>query len=208
MMLAANVPILERGKVAIEAIKNATQLDGLRVVTINNVTQTRDKHMFGSLSRWTKSLRTWDEAGVVKEGKHGKTGDRGIRMMLWVTPTIVQMTAAACGRKRPITSSNRVTLFGLVNFISSLSTQLTLCWNHTKMNSSATTHRMNGPTRSLLFPISLAKLRLLTQWIKRLKRLKHHGLLLFLHQTLQFNPQNHKIRSSSQACRQNEPRRH
>jgi hypothetical protein len=102
MMLAANVPILERGKVAIEAIKNATQLDGLRVVTINNVTQTRDKHMFGSLSRWTKSLRTWDEAGMVKEGKHGKTGDRGIRMMLWVTPTIVPMTAAACGRKRPI----------------------------------------------------------------------------------------------------------
>ena len=40
MMLAANVPIVERGKVAIEAIKNATQLDGLHVVTIKDVTQT------------------------------------------------------------------------------------------------------------------------------------------------------------------------
>jgi hypothetical protein len=26
-------------------------------------------------------MRRWDEAGVVKEGKHGKSGDRGMRMM-------------------------------------------------------------------------------------------------------------------------------
>ena len=58
-MHAANVPIDERGKVAIEAIKNATQLDGLRIVTINNATQTRDEHMFGSLPKWAKAMRTW-----------------------------------------------------------------------------------------------------------------------------------------------------
>ena len=68
----ANVPIDEHGKVAIEAIKNATQLDDLLVVAINDVTQTRDKHMFRSLPKWAKAMRTWGEAGVVKEGKHGK----------------------------------------------------------------------------------------------------------------------------------------
>jgi preprotein translocase subunit SecA len=69
MMHTANVPIDEHSKVAIEAIKNATQLNGLHVVTINDITQTRDEHMFGLLPKWAKAMRTWGKAGVVKEEK-------------------------------------------------------------------------------------------------------------------------------------------
>jgi hypothetical protein len=82
MMHAANVLAEERGKIAIKAIKNATQLDGLSVVTLNDVTQTRDEHMFGTLPKWAKSMRTWGEAAVIQEGKNGKTGNRGLKMML------------------------------------------------------------------------------------------------------------------------------
>lgn len=68
-MHTANVPIDERGKVAIEAIKNATQLNGLHVVTINDITHTRDKHMSRLLPKWANAMRSWGKAGVVKEGK-------------------------------------------------------------------------------------------------------------------------------------------
>jgi hypothetical protein len=81
MMGAAFVPVEERGKVSIEAIKCATQLDGLRIVTINGVTATRDFHVYSVNPSWSRNLRTWGEAGVVKEGKDGKTGNRGIAMM-------------------------------------------------------------------------------------------------------------------------------
>lgn len=81
MMQAANIPDDIRGKVAIEAVKLATYLDGLRVVTVNGVTATRDTHVFGSNPKWSTKLRTFGEAGVVKEGKDAKTGNRGTPMM-------------------------------------------------------------------------------------------------------------------------------
>ena len=81
MMGAAHVPTDIRGKVAIEAIKCATQLDGLVVVKLGDKTGTRDEHVFGANPKWAKNLRTWGEAGVVREGKDGKTGDRGQSMM-------------------------------------------------------------------------------------------------------------------------------
>ena len=37
--------------------------------------------MFKANPKWSKNLRTWGEAGVVREGKDGKTGDRGQSMM-------------------------------------------------------------------------------------------------------------------------------
>ena len=64
-----------RDKVVIEAIKCATQLDGLLIVEIKGVSQTRDKHVYGKLPKWSKNLRTFGEAGVVKDGKDGKIGD-------------------------------------------------------------------------------------------------------------------------------------
>jgi hypothetical protein len=68
----------------IEAIKCATQLDGLRVITVGGMTATWDFHVvrvFESNPNWAVNLRTWGEAGVVTDGPDGKSGDRGIKMM-------------------------------------------------------------------------------------------------------------------------------
>ncbi len=81
LMGSANVPLDMRGKVAIEAIKCAVQLDGLQVIKLGSKVGTRDELCLGSNPRWSNNLRTWGEAGVVKEGKNKKTGDRGQAMM-------------------------------------------------------------------------------------------------------------------------------
>ena len=38
--------------------------------------------VFKSNPSWAVNLQTWGEAGVVAEGPNGKSGDRGIEMML------------------------------------------------------------------------------------------------------------------------------
>lgn len=81
VMSAANIPPDVRGKVAIEALKYVTQTDGLVPVEIGGVVASRDEHIFGSNPNWSANLRIFGEAGVVKEGKDGKTGDRGRKMM-------------------------------------------------------------------------------------------------------------------------------
>ena len=45
MMGAAHIPDDVRGKLAIEAIKCATQLDGLRVIKVQDKTGTQDFHV-------------------------------------------------------------------------------------------------------------------------------------------------------------------
>ena len=80
-MSAANIPTGTRGKVAIEAIKCATQLDGLVIVKIDSESKARDMHVYAKLPKWTKNMKTFGEAGVVKEGKNSKTDDHGIEMM-------------------------------------------------------------------------------------------------------------------------------
>ena len=80
-MEAAHVPAELQGQVVVEALKCATQLDGLRVVEIKGKKQTRDTHVHGKNPKWAMNMQTWGEAGVVKEGKDGKTGNRGINMM-------------------------------------------------------------------------------------------------------------------------------
>ena len=45
-------------------------------------TGTWDIHVFKSNLSWAVKLQTWDEAGVVAEGTNGKSGNRGIEMML------------------------------------------------------------------------------------------------------------------------------
>lgn len=80
-MSACFTPIEYRGMVCVESIKLSYQLDGLRLVTINGVRKTRDEHVFGVLPKWAKNMRTFGEAGVVKDQKHGKMGEKGIPMM-------------------------------------------------------------------------------------------------------------------------------
>ena len=65
MMSAAHVPDTVRGHVAVEAIKCAVQLDGLRVVSLKGTAKTRDEHVYGCNPKWAVNLRTFGEAGVV-----------------------------------------------------------------------------------------------------------------------------------------------
>ena len=81
MMGAAHIPDDSRGKVSLEVLKCATMLDRLRIVEVNGKQKTRDEHIHGKNLKWATNLRTWGEAGVVKEGKDRKTGDKGIAMM-------------------------------------------------------------------------------------------------------------------------------
>ena len=58
-----------------------TKLDGLCIVTIGDKEMTRYKAREKSIPQWHKHLCTWGEAGTVKTGKKGKTGDRGVICM-------------------------------------------------------------------------------------------------------------------------------
>ena len=82
MMGAAHMSDDSRGKISLELLKCATMLDGLGLVAVDGKRKTRDKHIHGKNPRWATNLRTWGEAGVVKEGKDGKTGDKGIAMFV------------------------------------------------------------------------------------------------------------------------------
>ncbi len=72
MMGAAHIPDESRGKVSLEVLTCATMIDGLRTITVGRKIKTRDEHIHGKNPRWASNLRTWGEAGVVKEGKNGK----------------------------------------------------------------------------------------------------------------------------------------
>ena len=65
-MIHANVPFRVRFKVYMQAFTTATLLDLLVVVTIDGVTKTRVEHRGGESPKFSKALREWGEAGVVK----------------------------------------------------------------------------------------------------------------------------------------------
>ena len=88
MTRAAHIPQDTRGKVAIEDNKLATQLDGLNLVTSGGKLTTRDDYVNGSNLKWATHLRIFREAGMVKEEKDRKTGDRGKAMMFIGYPFI------------------------------------------------------------------------------------------------------------------------
>ena len=66
MMSTAHCPDDLKGKIALECIRTATMLDGLKVVQVGDVTASRDVHVYGSNPVWAHNLRTFGEAGVVK----------------------------------------------------------------------------------------------------------------------------------------------
>jgi hypothetical protein len=82
VMNAAQIPKSERFKLWNEAATTVTALDNLIPVTWNGITKTRYKHAEFEIPKFVKHLRTFGEAGIVKNGKDGKVGDRGITMML------------------------------------------------------------------------------------------------------------------------------
>ena len=82
-MAAAHVPEPIRRLIWNEAFQAATLLDGLMVVDVNGVQKTRWEHWLGKLPKFTKYLRTWGEAGVVKTRSLAtpKVADRGVPCM-------------------------------------------------------------------------------------------------------------------------------
>ena len=64
-----------------EVAKTAMALDNLIAVTVNGETKTRYEHAGLLLPSFVKHLRTFGKAGIVKNEKDGKVGDRGITMM-------------------------------------------------------------------------------------------------------------------------------
>ena len=75
MMSAAHCPEDVKGKIALECIRTATMLDGLKEVQLGDVIATRDQHVYGSNPTWARNLKTFGEAGVVKDAKNAKTGN-------------------------------------------------------------------------------------------------------------------------------------
>ena len=64
-----------------EAATTVTALDNLIPVTWNVITTTRYEHAGFEIPKFVKYLRTFGEAEIVKNGKDGKVGDRGITMV-------------------------------------------------------------------------------------------------------------------------------
>jgi hypothetical protein len=81
MLSAAQIPREERHKMWGEAAKKSTALNNLIAVTINGETKTRYEHAGLQIPLFVKHLRTFGEAGIVKNMKVRKVGDRGITMM-------------------------------------------------------------------------------------------------------------------------------
>jgi hypothetical protein len=81
MMGGANVPIECRKMIVIEALETITLLDGLVVVELNGLRDTRDGHCFRCNPKRASERCTFGEAAVVKEKKSDKTTDCGITVV-------------------------------------------------------------------------------------------------------------------------------
>ncbi len=81
IMNAAQIPKSEQFKLWSEAATTVTALDNLIPVTWNGKTLTRYEHAGHKIPKFVKHLRTFGEAGIVKDKKDGKVGDRRITMM-------------------------------------------------------------------------------------------------------------------------------
>ena len=75
-MHAAEVPRNRRFEIFPEVIMTMTKLDWLQLITVNKVKKTRIEHYGLPLANFTKYLRTWGEAGIIKTGKDRKIEDR------------------------------------------------------------------------------------------------------------------------------------
>ena len=102
-MSAANVPQAVRYKLFRDCSLTMTKLDWLTVIHLDGVSKTRIEHWGNKVPQFAEHLRTWGEAGTVKTGKDGKSGDRGIVCMLIGYPNnhdgdVYRMWNATTGR--------------------------------------------------------------------------------------------------------------
>ncbi len=107
MMNAVQIPKSERFKLWSEAATTVTALDNLIPVTWNGISKTRYEHAGFKIPKFVKHLRTFGEAGTVKNGKDGNAGNRGITM---VFVGYADEHAGNCYRMyNPVTSQVNVT---------------------------------------------------------------------------------------------------
>jgi hypothetical protein len=66
LLYRANVPRADRYLLWREAFQTAALLDGLIIIKIDGVSKTRCEHLFGKNPEFSKHLRFWGEAGMVK----------------------------------------------------------------------------------------------------------------------------------------------
>ena len=84
ILKAANVPMELRKILWREAFMTATVLDGLTIINIDDIVQSRIEHWGLKLPEFAKYLKNWGEAGTVKIKTHTtpKIYDRGITCMM------------------------------------------------------------------------------------------------------------------------------
>jgi hypothetical protein len=75
MLNAANVPQEQRYKLFSECAMTMTKLDWLNIVEIDGVIKTPIEYFGYGVPKFAQYLHTWGEAGTIKTGKVGKTGD-------------------------------------------------------------------------------------------------------------------------------------
>jgi hypothetical protein len=102
-MHAVGVPMERRLELFPEVIMAKTKLDWLKLVTINGIKKIRIEHYGLPLPGFSQYLCTWGEAGTVKTGKDGKTGDQGVTCMFvgYTSDLIMRVTATGCGTLKP-----------------------------------------------------------------------------------------------------------
>ena len=66
MLYYANIHLSQQHILFSKAAMTATLLDGLMILTINGVMATRFEHTHGNVPEFTKSMRTWGKAGLLK----------------------------------------------------------------------------------------------------------------------------------------------
>jgi hypothetical protein len=81
MLISAQIPDGGRFKLWPEGTVTATFLNNMVPVKVNGETKTKWEHAGYKIPLWVKCLRTFSNAGTVKEGKKGKVLGRGITMM-------------------------------------------------------------------------------------------------------------------------------
>ena len=82
-LIHANVPMEQRYNLFSEVAQFATMLDKMVLTEVNRETKMRLEHFGNKLPEWTKVMRTWGEAGVVKvkTDTTPKLFERGITCM-------------------------------------------------------------------------------------------------------------------------------
>ncbi len=81
VMNAVQTPKSKHFKLWSEVAKTVTALDNLIPVRWKGETKTWYEHAGHKIPKFVKYLRTFGEAGMVKDKKNGMVGNRGITMM-------------------------------------------------------------------------------------------------------------------------------